>query len=100
MKIIKNKKNIINFLIFIIIATIIMTLINLIFPIPNNINKITSFTAILLYTFITGLKTGKETEAKGYKIGFKLGITNIIVLYLLSCLTLSFKLPLSKIIES
>lgn len=98
MKIIKKQKNIINFMLFIIILTTILTIFNIIFPIQNNINKIISFSGVLLYTFILGLKTGKETESKGYKIGFKLGISNIIILYILSCITLTFKLPLSKII--
>lgn len=96
MDILKKYNYIYKFIIFILILTLIQTIINLILPLSTNTNKIISFSIIILYSFKSGLNTGKKAESKAYKEGLKKGLINILILYLLSCLTLSFQIPLKK----
>lgn len=98
MKLLKKYNFIYNFLIFILIITIIQTFINIIFPLENNINKIISFIMIILYSIKTGYKKGKVTESKAYKEGIKIGLINILTLYVLGCLTFSFTISINKLI--
>ena len=97
MKLIKKDNYILKLPIFIIILSIILTIINLIFPLSNQINSIISLISILLFCFIIGIKKGLNTKEQAYKEGLKLGLINILVLYILNCLTLNFALPLKKI---
>ena len=98
MNILKKYKNITNFLLFIIIITTITSIICLLFPIQEKTLNIIYLIALSIYSFIISYKKGKTSDKKGYKVGLKIGLTNIAILYILSILFLSFKLPLKKII--
>ncbi len=94
----KKYNFILKFLLFIISLTFTLTLLNIIFNLSITTSKIISFIGIISYSLIIGFKTGKNCEKEAYKEGTKKGLINILILYVLSCLTLNFKLPLKKII--
>lgn len=98
MKVLKKYDYIWKFILFILITTFILTIINLIFPLKNEINSIISLLFILLFSFIQSLKKGLHTEEKAYRQGFKVGMINIFILYILSAITLNFGLQLKKLI--
>lgn len=98
MKLLNKNSHIIKFIIFILSLTTIETIINLIVPLSTKTNQIISLICILVYSFITGYKKGQTSDKKAYKEGFKLGLTNIIILYILGIFTLSFKINLKRII--
>lgn len=98
MKQIKKYNYIYSFPLFILILTFLLTIINIFFTINKTTNNIISLIAILLYSLIVGIKKGLNTEEKAYKEGLKLGLINILILYILNCFTCNFALPLKKII--
>ena len=98
MKYLKKFKDIISFLIFIIIFVSILSIFNLIIDISPQISKIICLLGISLYCFTIGYKKGNKAENKAYKVGFKTGLIIILTLYVLSMLTGSFQLNLSKMI--
>lgn len=98
MKIIKKYQEYIKLPIFIIILSIILTIINLIINLNNNLNSLISLISVLVYSLIIGIKRGINTKEQAYKEGLKLGLINIIILYILNCLTLNFSLSLKKLL--
>lgn len=98
MKLLNKYNHIIKFIIFILLLTTIETIINLIIPLNIKTNQIISLLSILVYSFLTGYKKGKTIDKKAYKEGFKIGLTNIIILYVLGIFTLSFKINIKRII--
>ena len=98
MKLLKKYNHIYKLIIFILILTLIMTLLNLIFTINNNINSIICLISVLLFSLILGIKKGLKTEEKAYIEGLKIGLLNILTLYILNCITLNFALPIKNIL--
>ncbi len=98
MKLIKKYNNIIYFILFVLLLTLIQTIINLIFNISIVLNQLISYIPLLIYVFITSYIKSINTKEKGLVIGLKTGITYIAILYILGITTLTFKLPLKRII--
>ncbi len=98
MKFFKKNDYIYKFLLFILVLSLILTIINSIFYLNNNINSIISLISILSYSLIIGIKRGLKIEEKAYKEGLKIGIIFVTILYILNCLTLNFSLHLKKIV--
>lgn len=98
MKRIKKYNYLYNLPLFIISLSFLLTIANMIFPISKAINNTISLIAMGIYSLVVGIKKGLNTEEKAYKEGLKLGLINILILYILNCLTLHFTLPLKKII--
>jgi len=98
MKLLKKYDYIWKFIIFIILVSVILTIINLVTPLKQSINSLISLIVVLLYSLFIGIKKGFLVSSKAYKEGFKIGIINIFILYILGALTLNFNLSLKKII--
>lgn len=98
MKVLKKYDFVWKFILFILILTFILTIINLIFPLKNEVNSIISLVFILLFSFIQGVGKGFHTDEKAYRVGCKLGIINVFILYILSAITCNFGISLKKII--
>lgn len=98
MKVLKKYDFAYKFLLFILIFTFLLTLINLIVPLSTNVNSCLSLVTFLLYSLIVGIKKGMKTEEKAYKSGLFVGGIHVLILYLLNCLTFHFGLPIKKII--
>lgn len=98
MNILKKYKYIYKFIIFILILTIIETIINLIIPLNNTLNQLITLISTTIYIFITNINKGKQIEKKAYIEGLKIGLSYIIILYILGIPLLEFKLPLKRII--
>ena len=96
MKVLKKYDFIWKFFVFILILTFVMTIINLISPLKQNINSLLSLLGILMYSLIAGIRKGVKTDAKGYKEGFKIGFVYVAVLYFLGALSLHFAIPLKR----
>lgn len=82
---------------YILILTLILTILNLIFIIPSKINKVICLLGIIIYVFLTSIKHGQKIEKKAYKEGLKQGLITCLILITLSLITLSFKITISKI---
>lgn len=98
MKLLKKYNYIPKFILFILILNIIITIINLLIPLKNTINQIITLTSLSLFILITGINKGKITTEKAYKKGLIQGLIYVLVLYILGCFTLSFTIPLKKLI--
>ena len=98
MNIIKKYSYILKLIIFILLVTTILTIINLIYPLNKNTNQIISLIIITIYSLITGIKKGIKCEEKAYIEGLKLGTINVITLYILSLITLDFRITIKRII--
>lgn len=84
--------------IFIMILSLILTLINLIWPLNNIVNSLIGLLSIGFYSFILGIKEGFKSNEKGLITGVKIGLINVLIFYLLSLLFLSYRITLKKII--
>lgn len=98
MKFIKNYRFILNFLTFVIISTLIISIISLIFPLSLKVNKLLSLISILLYLFLTNLKEGKNLEKDAYKNGIKRSAIIIILIYIIGSLITDFSLSVERLI--
>ncbi len=98
MNIIKKYNFIYKFLIFIIIATTILTIFNMLIPLNKITNQIISLIPIIMYSFIISYNKGKVCEEKAYKEGFKLGLFYIITLTVLSIITFNFSFKVKRIL--
>lgn len=98
MKVLKKYDYVFKFVLFILILSLIITIISLIFNPNPKITKLLILISMIVYSFIIGYKKGLNTTNKAYKEGIKTGFINIIVLYILGCLTFNFSLPLRKIL--
>ena len=95
---IKKYKYIYKFIIFILLLTIIETLLNLILPLSNTINQLITLITITIYIFITNIKKGKQIEQKAYLEGLKIGTIYILLLYILGLPFFLFKITLKRLI--
>lgn len=98
MKILKKYDYIYKYILFILILSLIITIISLIFNPSPSITKIIILISMIVYSFIIGVKKGLRATNKAYKDGLKTGLINILILYLLGCITFNFSLPLRKIL--
>ena len=98
LKILKNYKPTLKFILYITIITSIQTILNLIFNINNTINTFISLSLILIYILISNIKNGKNIKDKAYKYGFINGLITILTLFILSIITFSFSFNLKTII--
>lgn len=98
MNFLKKYSSIYKFIIFILITVIIQTLINLLFPINKKINQIISLIIILIYSLFSGIKKGLHSNEKAYLQGLQKGTINILILYILSIITLDFRITIKRII--
>ncbi len=83
---------------FILILSLILTIVNLIIPLSTTINSLISLIAILLYSFIIGIKTGFKAPEKSLLASFKTGLINILILYIVSIIFLSFTISIKRIV--
>ena len=97
LKILKNYKPTLKFILYITIITSIQTILNLIFNINNTINTFISLSLILIYILISNIKNGKNIKDKAYKCGFIKGLITILTLFILSIITFSFTFNLFAI---
>lgn len=98
MKLLKKYKYILNFIIYLLISTTILTILNLIFNFSSNTTNVLCLIFTSLYSIISGIKIGKITESKAYKEGLKKGLIYILIMYIIGSLFFTFKLPLKRII--
>lgn len=98
MNLTKKIKPIYSLLIFILIYTVVITIISLIFYINKSTNQLLNLISIIMYSLITSIKKGLNIEEKAYKEGLKLGLINITTLYILSFLTGNIKITLKRIL--
>lgn len=98
MNTLKKYNYIYKFIFFILIMNTVLTIINLLFAIPSNINQIITLITLSIYIFIVNIKKGLKLEKKAYIEGLKLGLTYILILYILGIPFSLFKLPLKRII--
>ncbi len=98
MNFLKKHSYIYKFILFILIITTIQTFINLIFPINKKTNQLISLIIILIYSLFSGIKKGLRSNEKAYLQGLKLGSINILILYILSIITLDFRITIKRIL--
>lgn len=98
MKILKKYDYIWKFILFILIFTFVLTIVNLIFPLKNSINSLVSLIAVLIYSLFVGFKKGMKVEEKAYKAGLILGFTNVVILYFMGFLALNFGMTIKKLL--
>ena len=98
MKFIKNYQFILNFIIFVVMSTLIISIISLIFPLSLKVNKILSLISILLYLLFTNLKEGKKLEKDAYKNGIKKSAIIILLIYIIGSLITNFSMSVERLI--
>lgn len=84
--------------IFVVVFTLILTIINLIWTLGGRVNSLIGLIGILLYSFAVGIKVGGKATSKGYLEGLKAGLINVVILYGMGLCFLEFKIVLKKII--
>lgn len=84
--------------IFIVMFTLILTIVNLIWVLGGRINSLIGLIGILLYSFAVGIKVGGKATSKGYLEGLKTGLINVVILYGMGLLFGEFRIVLKKII--
>lgn len=89
-------KKTIYLLLFILTYSSIIAILNSIVIINEQINSLLSLIGISLFIFIESYKNGKNTNSKAYKMGLKNGLVAITTLMILSIITGSFSLKLSR----
>lgn len=94
----KKYDYLLHFFFYILFCTTLLSVLNLLFSLKNEINDSILILLMALYSIRLGIKTGTSCTEKAYKEGLKKGALLIAFLYLLSCFTLHFALPLKKII--
>lgn len=97
MKLIKKYQYILKFIIFILIFTAFLTIINLLFN-TNNITHIISLIIMIIYFLIKGYKLGQNTDNKAYKVGLIRGLIYILIMYIMGGIVSSFAFNLRKLI--
>ncbi len=93
----KHGKNILYFMISILIITIILSTIDYFTSITTNPLNILITISMIIMFFIIGVKTGKKVESKGYIQGLKKGSLLILLLYLLNIIFNGFTISLTRI---
>lgn len=96
MKYLAKFKKTIYLLLFILTYSSIIAILNSIVIINEQINSLLSLIGISLFIFIESYKNGKNTNSKAYKMGLKNGLVAITTLMILSIITGSFSLKLSR----
>lgn len=97
MKLIKKYQFILKFIIYIIILTAFITILNLIFNMKN-ITHVIILIMMILYFFTTGFKLGQITDNKAYKVGCIRGLILILVMYIIGGITASFAFTIKKLL--
>lgn len=94
MKLLKKYSYILKFIIYLLLINTILTIISLIFYPNNKLIAILDLILINTYTVIKGLKSNQ----KGYLKGLKKGLIYILIMYIISCITLTYKINIEKIL--
>lgn len=98
MKYLKKLKFLWPFCLFILIFTLLLSLINFIIPQSFNLNKVLILVILNLYFLLYNIKIGKTLENNAYLNGLKVSGITILILYLLGSFLTSFKLSLARLI--
>lgn len=98
MKYFKKIKFLLPFVIFILIFTLFLSLINFIIPQSINLNKILILICFNLYLLIYNINVGKTLENNAYLNGLKVSGITILILYLIGSLLTSFKISIARLI--
>lgn len=98
MKLLKNYKQYLKLIIYILLISSLQAILNIIINIPNNINQFISLILLGLYIFISNIKIGKQLEDRAYIYGIKNGLITTLTLILLSIITFTFTINFKTIL--
>lgn len=90
MKILKNYKQYLKLIIYILLISSFQAILNIVINIPNSINQLLSLILLGTYLFISNLNIGKRLDDKAYIHGIKNGLITTLTLILLSIITFTF----------
>lgn len=88
----------INLLLFLVILSLFLTIFNLMITINPTIQKLIALISLIIYLLINNILEGKKKLRKAYISGLKKGGCTVLLLYILSLITLNFKLNINRII--
>ncbi len=86
------------FILSLIIMSLLVSLIYLIGFINSRIVTIFNIIGIIIVTFYLSYKNGQMANKKGYFAGIKVGVTNILILFLINLIFFHLKINFSTIV--
>lgn len=98
MNYIKNYLSECKIVIFILVYTFMLSIVNLVFSLSPLINALIGFLGIVSYSFVVGIRLGMKVTEKAYFKGLRKGLINVLILYILSLLFFSYSISLKRII--